>query len=104
MATIPAAVFYYNLGNVNEQSNKRVRYVLGMYSNLPDELHGEISSFLGYSFKKVLTNVDREMKKDPYAIPMSVVFKTMYCSNQWITNEILKNPLKLSFKDFNSLT
>jgi hypothetical protein len=48
-----------------------------MYSNLPDDIHGEISSFLGYSFPKVLANVEREMKKDPYAIPMSVVFKTM---------------------------
>jgi hypothetical protein len=77
MTTIPSAVFYYNLGNVHEQSNKRVRYVLGMYSNLPDDIHGEISSFLGYSFPKVLANVEREMKKDPYAIPMSVVFKMM---------------------------
>jgi hypothetical protein len=76
MTAIPVAIFYDKLGKINEQSNKRVRYVLGMYSDLPDDIHDEISSFLGYSFPRILANVERKMKKDPYAIPMSV-FKIM---------------------------
>jgi hypothetical protein len=41
------------------------RYVLDMYSNMPDDTHNEISSFLGSSFKDILDGVYNLYEKQP---------------------------------------